>query len=290
MHANPPCLPYCHLVRIPIISHSMAAPLSIACLPDSSDELLAHCLTLLDPAERHRSAALVCRRWAQLTQSPACLRTGCSEVAFAGGLNTGCGLERLLSFSAWVARRAAPHVADLGLSFSGLDEPVDIEQLQTAAALAATLAACGAAGSLRELRLEAALPIDPWLSTLHSLESLRISVPEGEGVIGMDAPLHLLSRLASLSLQFVLVAPSARLPPTLASLELDECGGEGLVTKMVTLPALCQLIVRSSLDPPEVPLDLGAAAASQLTRLTALERLELLDCPACPPACRTCTA
>lgn len=164
-----------------------------------------------------------------------------SRLTFSASLGQPGGLQRLLSFSAWVLRRSAPHIRELKLSFAGLDEPLTAHpggsQLRATAALIAALAACGASGSLRALRLEAALPVDPWITALRSLEHLRINWHTGASMISLDAPLHLLGRLSSLGLQSVVVSGPTRMPPSLKRLELATCGGPGLLAK-VTEPRL----------------------------------------------------
>lgn len=128
---------------------------------------------------RHRTLPLVCRRWAELVNSPQLLHSISVSLACDNA-------EALPAFCGWLQARAAGHVQRLimGLrsdTFYGalFDEDADEDDAHWPAALLfSTLRACGAGGQLRELRL--ATDSQLWVTScelgplVQSLQRLRL--------------------------------------------------------------------------------------------------------------------
>ena len=157
----------------------------------------------------------MCRHWRQLVQSEALLQT--VELSF-GGRSL---LPRLRSFREWVLACASQHLQRLNLNIVMKSNEAAEE---SAALLAAALAACGASGSLRELQLEMNKSHPPlfyasWLAALRSLRRLSIVIAGDLSVTASLVPLAALEVLG-LDGSILTLPPSARLPASLTQLRL----------------------------------------------------------------------
>lgn len=119
---------------------------------------------------RHRTLALVCRRWAELVHSPALLTDAQLTERDPAAL-----IPRLRSFCTWVSRRAARHVRRLSLqvNLNGVQHESEFLGL-----LAAATTACSASGQLQDLSLKichhpSSMPLS-WVAALTSLRRLVI--------------------------------------------------------------------------------------------------------------------
>jgi len=167
----------------------------------------------------------VCRRFNELAYTPALLRDIRLTVTKPyGEIAPEVRAQRLRSACEWLVRRAAGHVQQLQLKvyFEDLPEP---EPQECSTHVVAAIAACGAAGSLRQLSLEVVElpPGATWLLAARNL--LSLSLRPGSAC-DVDSPLHTLTALEQLWLpcgQELCLQPGARLPPSLTRLYLDEC-------------------------------------------------------------------
>ncbi|KAL4458865.1 hypothetical protein ABPG75_013730 [Micractinium tetrahymenae] len=188
------------------------------------DELLAAIFGHLELKERHRAVPLVSRRWHADVHSPQLLRrlsvTVTGEPEF---------MRRLRLAGEWLALRAARHVRALRLR---TDWPEDLiregREPETAAIIAAALAACGAVGGLTEVELQLdGLPLElsTWLAPLA--RSLRRLVVDSESTLEVACSLSFLTALRELELGplSVELAAEARLPPGLTKLRLGTLQG-----------------------------------------------------------------
>jgi hypothetical protein len=170
----------------------------------------------------------VCLRWRQLVNSPPLLQS----------VSLGFSAEqeplRLRSFCEWMLLRASQHVQRLQISLAPHEGAKDSE---SAALLSAAVAACGAAGSLTELRLVMKAGNTPficssWLAALGSLRRLTIEV---DGMLNVAASLQPLAALQELRLDALVRPFAARLPASLTLLHLNWFEGPALPAQ-VPLP------------------------------------------------------
>lgn len=177
------------------------------------------------------AAPLVCRRWRQLVNSAPLLQL--VEAEFSD-----VQLLQLRSFCEWVLLRAAHHVQRLGISLRLSGE-------ESASLLAAAVAACGAAGSLVELRLKIFPPdgerftCSSWMAALRSLRRLTVQVA---GILHVAASLQPLAALEDLKLKGVEVElpQAARLPVSLTRL-FESCFEDSLPGQVRPLSTPCML-------------------------------------------------
>ena len=204
--------------------------------------LLSSTTNLIRPTCRHKAVPLVCRRWRQLVNSHPLL----SSVALALS-----GLPRLRSFCEWVLLRASQHVTHLDLTLGRL---LGDEAGEPTGLLAAAVAACGAGGSLAELRLkfssesyDQTFECTTWIAALRSLRRLTIAV---EGDLNVMVSLQPLTALQLLTLDgYILhLPPEARLPPSLTQLRLAGQNISGSLPGQVCTPACVHACMRGAVE------------------------------------------
>ncbi|KAL4440533.1 hypothetical protein ABPG75_003534 [Micractinium tetrahymenae] len=240
------------------------------------DEVIASVFAALPLEERHKSAPLVCRRWEHLCNSaPQLLR--CIGFSVPGSEH---GARRLSGFCAWLLQHGVGRVQRLSFEVWLPEDtaPAAVVQ-QLSMPLVAAVSACGAAGSLRALRLHGLLAQPSmWVHAMRSLQQLDLSV---KGMLEEEwhpAPSALAS-LGELSLRGVGVTAQAPLPASLTKLHLDLDGHPEnipLPAKLSTLTRLHTLSLEFAFS------DQGLSALASLK--TNLRRLALLHCaewPAC---------
>ncbi|PRW32625.1 cytochrome p450 isoform A [Chlorella sorokiniana] len=223
-------------------------------------------------AERHRSLALVCRRWAELVHTPDLL-TNVQLTTKQSQAVIPC----LRSFCAWLARRAAGHVQRLCLRFNLGRVQHDGEFLGL---LVAATTACSTAGQLHDLTLHisshpSSLPLS-WVAALTSLRRLEID-PNFSTAVDVCGSLHHLTNLQELVLAGAPIQEwesATRLPPSITRLQLDGTGENVSLHQLASLSRLEQLMMLDVCAPSS-----SYACLRQLSRMT---KLSLIACDNLP--------
>ncbi|KAL4447856.1 hypothetical protein ABPG75_005075 [Micractinium tetrahymenae] len=251
------------------------------------EELLLSILGLLDTNTLLSTAALVCKRWRELTLSTQLLHT--VEARLPGA--EAALVAQVEVFCNCLLHRAAPHVRRLRIVMpeqgppQGLDGP-DGEAIEhfdrIASELGAAFTRVGQHCQLEDLSISLRtegmfleVPVGGWAEALgRCLRRLRLDLEPAS--LATDARLQELTALEHLELaSLVLEVPrELALPPALTRLHLGGYGedfpGEELTPKLSALNRLCDL----SLDSSHFPAD-GFAS---LGKLPALRRLHLANC------------
>lgn len=167
---------------------------------------------------RHRSAALVCRRWVQLVHSPQLL----ADVSFSISDDDSAGfLRRLRAAGTWLVRRAAPHVRRLQLELIVWMDYTweDQHKWEAGAALAGPLAACTQLQDLELLVYDVPLPLGSWLAPLGSTLRRLVLATDDDKPLRVGGGLDALWALEQLELRNgdegsgpLSIEPTARLP------------------------------------------------------------------------------
>ncbi|KAI3429785.1 hypothetical protein D9Q98_010098 [Chlorella vulgaris] len=269
--------------------------------PAALDEgTLSRVFAFLTLEERHRTLALVCRRWRQLLYSTQLLHS----VAITRERLVTSSEPAMRSLCSWLQHHAAPHVQRLEIKLAASNGhwggAMQFEDLHEQ--FVASLVACGAAGQLTSLHITIDCPL--WLragelGALTSLRSLRIhAFQEGQECEQYDhdssadpETVHLdgaavLTALQDLCLGGDVVGITDPLPLSLTSLHVDGfCQQQHdsleqlhcLPRQMEELTALRTLALARvySSSPDDY---------RQLSQLRQLDRLSLQQCthlPAC---------
>lgn len=201
------------------------------------------------PARRHRTIPFVCRSWwQQLNDSPQLLQD--VALKFVGAQAP----VRFRSFCERVLRRGAGGMRRLKLNLDLENAYSELAAQEMGATLALLLGACGAAGSLEELRLKEAVGASTcWLAAMRRLRQLHIevcySVDVDEIWLTFDSPSWCLAGLEELSLDAdrVKLAPTAHLPCTLTRLYISGLEGGELPIQVRPAP-LCGEVARMGLS------------------------------------------
>ncbi|PRW45204.1 adenylate cyclase regulatory [Chlorella sorokiniana] len=213
-------------------------------LLDLPDELLVEVLSHLDTIERHAALPLVCSRLHSLLYSPRLLR----HVAIVHQPTSPQPLRSLLN---WLAACCAGRMKnlDLHLGMDYLEEAEALTCSELAGQLLPVLAACGAAGGLESLTVNAdseirlsALVIGGWAAAMRGLKHLDLS---WSGELRITTPLRSLESLQSLRLRGapLRLPTDAALPPSLGALSIGANLGQGegplpLPLQIASLPQL----------------------------------------------------
>jgi len=157
---------------------------------------------------RHRTLALVCRRWAALVNSPWLLE----DIEFDPIRGPQAMPARLRHFGAWLVRRAAGHVRCLGLRVECTPDDDVPDPLPTLMpAVAACCTSSGAGTRLQELRVLLGIEYGDvdvgWAAALTSLTRLEVDAWGGCSVHLM-CPLDHLTAMQDLALGKPLQLPA----------------------------------------------------------------------------------